>query len=244
MTNNPETAATEDEAAAEALDVAPYYADEMVTLYHGDCFQIGAWLAAGVLVTDPPYGIGYESHMNRNKRNVKLGLPITADTDTLVRDCAIQNWRMDGQERPALIFGRWDVPRPLAAHTRLVWDKGNTVGMGNLLIPWGRSDEEIYVLGEGFIGKRSGSVIRVQMLMSGDAERPAHPTPKPVGLMERLIEKCPPGVIADPFAGSGSTLVAAKRLSRRAIGVEIEERYCEIAARRLQQDVLDFGASA
>lgn len=217
--------------------MTPHYQDDSVTLYHGDCREIDSWLDADVLVTDPPYGISYQSNMNRNRRNTKLGRPIAADGDVWTRDVVLKQWG----SRPALVFGRWDVERPIETKARLIWDKGNSAGMGDLSMPWGRSEEEIYVLGSGFVGKREPNVIRVQMLMSADRERPDHPTPKPVGLMERLIEKCPPGVVADPFAGSGSTLIAARNLGRHAVGVELEERYCELIARRLAQDVLDFG---
>lgn len=218
--------------------MAPYYSDDLVTLYHGDCREITAWLEADVLVTDPPYGMGYESNRNRDKRNVKIGRPVVGDSTTADRDSVLAAWG----SRPALVFGKWTCVRPAATRARLIWDK-RVQGTGDLSIPWGPADEEIYVLGSGFSGKRTGNVISAQMLMSNDAERPDHPTPKPVGLMEALIAKCPPGVIADPFAGSGSTLLAAKNQGRRAIGVEIDERYCEVAAKRLAQDTL-FGGAA
>lgn len=114
--------------------------------------------------------------------------------------------------------------------------------MGDLKFPWGPSDEEIYVLGDGWVGKREGTIIHANRL--GGEKSMDHPTPKPTSPMERLIAKRPPGVIADPFAGSGSTLVAAKQLGRRAISVELEEKYCEIIARRLDQGVLNFGGTA
>jgi len=216
--------------------MTPYYQDDNVTLYHGDCRELTAWLDADVLVSDPPYGMGYESNWNRDKRNAKVGRPVAGDSDTAIRDAALSLWGA----RAALVFGRWNCQRPSGTRTRLVWDK-RVIGMGDLSIPWGPAEEEIYVLGTGFVGTREPNVISVQMLMSGDRNRPDHPTPKPVPLMERLIDKCPPGVIADPFAGSGSTLVAARNLGRKAIGVELEERYCELTARRLDQMCLDFG---
>ena len=223
---------------------APYYQDEHVTLYHGDCLtEHREWLDADVLVTDPPYGVNYSSNMVRERASQS----IAGDDSTASRDAALEAWG----DKPSLSFGRWDAPRPERVKQRIVWDK-NLLGMGNLGSPWGSSDEEIYVRGnwppvkpggrarEGGTPSRHLSVIRVQALPPGHSERPDHPTPKPVPLMERLIEKCPPGVIADPFAGSGSTLVAARNLGRRAIGVELEERYCEIIAKRLQQGAFDL----
>jgi site-specific DNA-methyltransferase (adenine-specific) len=220
--------------------VSLYYEDDNVKLYHGDCLtEHREWLAADVLVTDPPYGMAYSGFGGRKgEPRRKTGpLCVIGDGDTKARDSALDAWGA----RPAIVFGKWSIERPLATRQVLIWDKsGNGPGMGALDLPWGPSFEEAYILGKGFTGKREGAVLRAQGFTSADANRPNHPTPKPVGLMERLIEKCPPGTVADPFSGSGSTLVAAKALGRKAIGVELEERYCEIAAKRLSQEAFDF----
>jgi site-specific DNA-methyltransferase (adenine-specific) len=104
-------------------------------------------------------------------------------------------------------------------------------------------DEEIYILGKGFVSTSPPlrSVITTKENRSTEVSRLGHPTPKPVGLMETLINRCPSGVIADPFAGSGSTLIAARNLRRQAIGVELEEKYCELIANRLSQEAFDLG---
>jgi len=217
--------------------VSLYYQDDHVTLYHDNCLEMAVWgwQAGDVLVTDPPYGMSYQSNFNRDRRNIKVGQVVVADTSTDARDAVIEMW----SGKPALVFGHWREARPCGTVARLVWDRGYH-GMGDLKFPWGPADEEIYVLGKGFTGVREPNILRVHALTSRDARRPDHPTPKPVPLMERLIQKCPPGVIADPFAGSGSTLIAARNLGRKAIGVEIEERYCEIIARRLDQGCLEL----
>lgn len=220
---------------------APYYQDDLVTLYHGDCRERTEWLEADVLVTDPPYGMGYTGFGGRKgePRRATGALQIAGDLDPAIRDAMLEMWG----DRPALVFGTWRVPRPLGTRQVIVWDKSaNGPGMGALDVPWGPSHEEVYVLGSGWTGKRGGSVYAVKPFTSGDSDRPDHPTPKPIGLMERLIQHTV-GVVAEPFSGSGATLLAAKNLGRRATGVELDERYCEIAAKRLTQDTL-FGGVA
>ena len=142
-------------------------------------------------------------------------------------------------ERPAIVFGTWRHPLPFAPQHRLIWHKhGRQPGITSAA--WYPNDEEIWVVGSGWGGKPAPTVITTTEGRGVQPKLIGHPTPKPIPLMEALVAKCPPGVIADPFAGSGATLIAARNLGRKVIGVELEERYCEIAAKRLSQQVFDF----
>jgi DNA modification methylase len=224
-----------------------YYVDDHVTLYHGDCLEITDWLAADVLVTDPPYGIRAESKKGTYRgagSQIRRAADIAGDETTDIRDAALNQWGM----KPRIVFGSWRAPRPEPVDHRLIWHKkGSVFGVANCAFI--SQDEEIYVTGGGFrrLSPPMRSVIatsEVRQGANGAAALMGHPTPKPLRLMELLIDRCPPGIIADPFAGSGSTLIAARNLGRKAIGVELEERYCELVAKRLDQMCLDFGSPA
>lgn len=214
----------------------PYYEDDFVTLYHGDCLEQLQWLEADVLITDPPYGMSYKSGMDRGSRT-EWHDKINGDDSPELRDNALKLW---DENKAAIVFGTWRIPRPEKTKQLVIWDKSPCGFMGDTSIPFGPTHEDIYLLGRnGWTGIREPSVINAQMLMSSNKERPNHPTPKPIGLMEKLVSKTL-GVVADPFAGSGATLIAARNLGRKAIGVELEEKYCEIIATRLSQQAFNF----
>ena len=195
----------------------PYYEDDLVTLYHGDCREVTAWLEADVLVSDPPYP-NNAGHF-----------------DDAV---AIGRWAVARWTGEAIVFwSELEIPPvaapPVAVH---IWHRPNVNG---------RPYEPAFHFAPGGVKRRS-LVLSHSFIHSGvgpgSSEYAGHPTQKPVAIMQRLVGLTV-GSVADPFAGSGSTLVAAKQLGRRAIGVELEERYCEIAAKRLAQDTL-FGGVA
>jgi site-specific DNA-methyltransferase (adenine-specific) len=219
-----------------------YYSDDHVTLYHGDCLtEHREWLEADVLVTDPPYGSENGNGYGRAGGNGRIGNAFIAnDRTTEVRDAALAAWA----DRPVIAFGTPRMPEPPGGWDhRLVWDKREPGLNGG---PWRYTHESIFVRGEGWarVSAASFSILSYPS-GNGSPEKRDHVHAKPVALMMRLIEAAPPGAIADPFAGSGSTLIAAKNLGRKAIGVELEERYCEIIAKRCQQEVLDiFGGVA
>ena len=233
----------------------PYYSDEWVTLYHGDCRDVDLPdESVDVLLTDPPYGMAFQSGWD----TIRKSGPIRSDG---VR----QGMRVVGSalshlapsfkpDLHALVFCHWeswpDFYDRLSSHftikNALIWWKHGG-GMGDLKVEYAKDYEVILYgvrsLSREINGKRPGAVLECPRV---PASQRYVPFEKPVALLAGLVERHsrPGDLILDPFAGSGSTLVAAKALGRRAVGVELEERYAEIAARRLSQDALDFGVTA
>lgn len=161
------------------------------------------------------------------------------DDSTMLRDITLLTWlSANGLEKPVAVFGSWKVPRPPQSKNRLIWHKAGRMSE-HLRMSWRPTDEEIYVWGDGWARSTSapGSVITTHENRASETRRLGHPTPKPLDLLQTLMTRLAPvdggHVIADPFAGSGSTLVAAAALGHRAVGVELDERYCEKIARRV-----------
>ena len=207
----------------------PYYESGGITIYHGDCREILPTLDASLaVVTDPPYGIAFEKGAGgkgkHNRRNLSTvhGDTEPFDPAALLGLETVITWGANHcAER--LPHGRW-----------LAWDKLNGIESFDSF-----SDVEF-----AWQNKRAADRI-FRYLWKGicqEGEKDAgrvHPTQKPVTLMKWCLSFTPNGsTILDPYMGSGTTLRAAKDLGRKAIGIEIEERYCEIAAKRLSQEVL------
>jgi site-specific DNA-methyltransferase (adenine-specific) len=210
--------------------VKPYYEASGITIFHGDCREILPTITADVIVTDPPYGIadiwqgGFGSGWGKARE--KASLRNSWDGKPADVGCILE------LGLPSIIWGGNYFNLP-ASRGWLVWRKevNPTLTLGDAELAWTNLDQVIRVFDHPR-SKVTGKLV------------PEHPTTKPLPLMLWCLGFLQSGVVLDPFMGSGTTLVAAKNLGRRAIGIEIEERYCEIAARRLSQEVLNFGGAA
>lgn len=223
----------------------PYYEEDGITIYHGNCLDILPCVATcETVITDPPYAVPTVVAQGRSvTRNVGdlsiieagLGLFLSAAAARLSPAGRMFVF-CDGVSYPSVFRSMYG----LMSLALLVWDKGQ-IGMGrefrksHELIAHGWR-EETPVFGDG-VGRPD--ILRCAPVPP--TER-AHPAQKPTPLLAALMAVCGSGPVLDPFMGSGSTLVAAQKVGRRAIGVEIEEKYCEIAAERLRQRSL-FAAS-
>lgn len=224
--------------------MTPYYEDASVTIWHGDCREIDAWVLADVLITDPPYGRAWrQGYIGGHARNDDSA-GIANDSDSSVRDDMLAVWG----DRPAIVFGDLQLAPPAGSKLTCIYQKADpAAGLRGAIGGVRRDCEAIYLVGAWTSGLGGRSSLfpthrRVTSATGVVAKNGGHPHTKPDDVMGALVALCPSGVIADPFMGSGSTLVAAKVQGRRGIGVELSEAYCEIAARRLAQEVLDFTA--
>lgn len=206
----------------------PYYAEAGITIYCGDCREILPGLPkVDLVLTDPPYGINYQS----NHRAVKHAL-IVGDSDLPLDTIS---YLIDKSTRAAYFFCRWDqlpvMPPPKSV---IAWVKNNW-SMGDLQHEHGRQWEACC-----FYPKEQHEFItRIpDVIVEPRTNNELHPTQKPTNLISRIIGANVGEVVLDPWMGSGTAMLSARAMGRRAIGIEIEERYCEIAANRLRQGVL------
>lgn len=217
----------------------PYYQDELVTIYHGDCLDTLPRLNAQVdlIVTDPPYSL--PARISGTRKTFFRSLTELAILEYFFRDffsacdkssksSGVYYIFCDGQSYPvfySLLFGCVKSVRPL------VWDKMTSINGYS----W-RHQHELILFAENMeaplIRTGDGDILRCRAIPVANRD---HPAEKPVKLLKQLIKKHETQVIIDPLMGVGSTIVAAKELNRCSIGIEIEEKYCEIAALRCCQ---------
>jgi site-specific DNA-methyltransferase (adenine-specific) len=214
--------------------VKPYYEDGTVTIYHGDCREILP-IPACAVISDPPYGIRYTPSQNTRKawgRKNFVGAVVIGD-DAPFDPAPLLMYST------VVLFGANHYADKLPPSSEwVVWDKRDG------LTPNDFADCELIWTNRTGVARLFRHMWSGAMRASERGETTLHPTQKPLALMRWLVDRYtdPDQVILDPYMGSGTTLRAAKDLGRRAIGIEIEERYCEIAARRCSQEVLGLSA--
>jgi DNA modification methylase len=213
--------------------VKPYFDDGQCVIYHGDCREILSEMpSVDLVLTDPPYSTGRSEAEFCASGNIAVALHLASTKAPSMAVFGTSSGR--GFE-----FVRSSI-RVLPHCRTLVWHRSyvNSPAAG----PWRWDLVFIHVFGRGAFGRpeRSGLIqtdgTRALALETG------HRAPVPVEVMLHVAQPYMPGLILDPFCGSGPSLLAALASGGRAIGIEIEERYCEIAAKRLAQQVLEFGA--
>ena len=219
----------------------PYYDHAGITLFCCDCREVLPTLVGDVVITDPPYGTGgwrrLQAGQGRNPRS-RFVKEIWDDgaVDWLVPIPTLTFWPSCSAVRllsAALAIG---LTKHLALYMHKLDPRPQFAGRVALSV------EPIWcLLPEGFQLHGGTDWISASTPRSGrDSDATGHPYQKPLSVLRWLVMKTIATTIIDPFAGSGTTLLAAKLEGRKAIGVEIEERYCEIAAKRLEQEVLPF----
>jgi DNA modification methylase len=207
--------------------IAPYFSSGGVTIYHGDSRDILPGLEPGfdALVTDPPYGIGFAAEPTKWQR---LAGAQGETWDDARPDFIVWALRFAPVQ---IVWGGNFFELPVSRGW-LVWVKPDAPpSMSTVELAWTNLD-------------RCAQHV-THSISATNPERVGHPTQKPLAVMKWTLAQLPGARrLVDPFMGSGTTLVAARDMGLEAVGIELEERYCELAAKRLLQQAFDFGEAA
>ena len=228
--------------------IEPFWTDGQRTIYHGDCLDILPSVSVAVIVTDPPYGISDEAFDGGKRGGKRIGYDNIwhpkSEWDKTIRPewCAATC-----QVAPVVCwFGHWRKREEVAAamghpiRAEIIWAKDCHVGPP---CPVAMRDERIWLFSrDGFQGNHFETSVWDEPIIP-TWERKWHKNEKPLGLMRRLLRfACKPGdTVCDPFMGSGTTLRAAADLGHPCIGIDISEKCCADAVKRLRQGVLFAG---
>jgi len=214
--------------------MTPYYQDDWVTIYHGDSKEVVCGLVFdGLVLTDPPYGIAhptdYKSRGRENRAQCTDYAPVEGDSEPFD-----PSWLLSVGSGRILWGGNHFASRLPDSGGWLVWDKERPDDLDQATCELAWTDcikgvRRIRWLWHGMIRKGNDTL--------------EHPTQKPEGVMQWCLNlrwTKDYDTVLDPYMGSGSTLRAAKNCNRKSIGIELSEKYCEMAANRMSQEVLEF----
>jgi site-specific DNA-methyltransferase (adenine-specific) len=214
------------------MEMKPYYenADAGIILYHGDCLEILPTLESGsvdAVVTDPPYGIGFESSQPGRIRYEKIvGDSREFDPRPLLDYERIVLWGANNFTQ-YLPRGGW-----------IAWDKRVNINADRMLgspfeLAWCNKQTLFHFIRCQHGGARNADALHGAVVNG----MRFHPTQKPVRVMQESIDCVSAASVCDPYMGSGTTAIACIRTGRQFIGIEIEEKYCEIAAKRIEREL-------
>ena len=219
--------------------MTPYYDDGQITIYNADCHDVLPTLdpsLVNLVLTDPPYGIDYArtcgvTRFTGGVHERQVNLSIHGDADPFDPSLIVSRFG------DVILFGANAFSDKLPGGSWIVWDKRSPSGSKNVMsdgeVAWFSRGHGVYIYTHMWDGFNRASE-------RGTAH---HPTQKPVALMRWILEKWskPGDLILDPYMGSGPIARACADLGRRYIGIEIDNKYCEVAVKRLQQAVLPLG---
>jgi len=210
----------------------PYYETELGKLYHGDCLDIMPHLEpVDLVLTDPPYGMNNDVNSSRFSGGHRTSIIKRGQGGRFNKQIIGDDKPFDPEPflkfKKVILWGYTHFADRVPTGTNLIWIKRFDTAFGSFL-----SDAEIAWMKAGH-----GVYCFRDLSMMAEAKDRKHPNQKPIPLMQWCIELSKTdGVVFDPFLGSGTTAIACERLNRRWIGIEIEEKYCEIAEKRIEKE--------